>query len=402
MRYRYLAYNMEEGIVKGRLDARAVGEAHTQVASQGYKPLTVVPLRQRNVALTLFPSLYRVKTAELVHFCRNMATMLTSGGNLVRVLDMMQRESRTTLMRRTMEDIRRTLDQGGSFSEALAAHPIVFNPLFISIVEVGEHTGRLGPALEEMADILQQEEEAKQKAVRTLMYPLAIIGLAVVTVVILMLFALPPMLKVFERMGDELPLVTRITLAMFNGIQDHFLEMTLGTLAFVVMVSLLRRITGVRYWMDLARTRLPLLGGLVIAKEMSRFASTVSLLLGSGVALADALKLGLSGCRHLPLKRAFQEAEESLLSGHGLAEALKRHPVIPTLFVELVVIGEESNTLARTMNDAATAYQKHLDQRLNSLLGMLEPVSTLIVGGIVALIAFSMFVPIYASMDSFK
>lgn len=154
--------------------------------------------------------------------------------------------------------------------------------------------------------------------------------------------------------------------------------------------------------MDLARTRLPLLGGLVIAKEMSRFASTVSLLLGSGVALADALKLGLSGCRHLPLKRAFQEAEESLLSGHGLAEALKRHPVIPTLFVELVVIGEESNTLARTMNDAATAYQKHLDQRLNSLLGMLEPVSTLIVGGIVALIAFSMFVPIYASMDSFK
>ncbi len=402
MHYRYVAYNLKEGVVKGRVEARVLAEAQAHVLSQGYKPLEIKASHQRDALATLFPSFYHVSTAELVRFCRNIATMLTTGGDLLRALEMLHRETRSTLMRRTLEDIRRTLDEGGSFSDALARHPTTFNPLFISVVEVGEHTGRLGPALEEMADILQKEDEAKQKAVRTLLYPLAIMGMAVLTMVILMLFALPPMLKVFERMGTKLPLVTRVTLGFFGFVSGNFLILLATGLALVILLAVLKRIPKAHYRLDQLQTRLPVFGGLVIAKEMSRFSRTLAMLLESGVPLANALHLSNSGCKNLPLKHAFNDAEESLLSGHRLAEALKRHTIIPTMFVELVIIGEESNSLRRTMSDAATTYQRQLEQRLNGLLGMLEPASTVFVGGIVALIALSMFVPIYASLNSFK
>ncbi|MBI4312539.1 MAG: type II secretion system F family protein [Chloroflexi bacterium] len=402
MLFRYVAYNLKAGIVRGRLEARAPSEAQAILVGQGLKPLEMRTSRQGGVMARLFPSLYHVGSSEIIRFCRNMATMLTTGGDLVRVLEMLHRETRQTLMRRTVEDIRRTLDEGGSFSEALAAHPTVFSPLFISVVEVGEHTGRLGPALEEMAEILQKETEAKQKAIRTLLYPMAIMALSVLTMVVLMLFAMPPMMKVFERMGAKLPLVTRLTISFFNGVKENALVLALSFVSVGVAITLARRVPVARYWLDVVQTKLPLYGSLLIAKEMAQISRTLAMLLDSGVPLANALQLSRGACKNLPLRRAFEDAEEHLLSGHRLAEALAKHSIVPTMFVELVTIGEESNSLRRTMNDAASTYQKQLEQRLNGLLGMLEPLSTVFVGGIVALIAFSMFVPIYASLNSFK
>ena len=114
------------------------------------------------------------------------------------------------------------------------------------------------------------------------------------------------------------------------------------------------------------------------------------------------MQLGITGCKNLALKRAFEDALEHMINGHRLAEGLERHSVVPPLFLELVWMGEESNSLKRAMSDAADGYQKQLDRRLNNLLGFLEPASTVVVGGIVGLIAFSMFVPIYSGLNAIE
>lgn len=124
------------------------------------------------------------------------------------------------------------------------------------------------------------------------------------------------------------------------------------------------------------------------------------MLLEAGLPLSSAMQQGLSSCKNAVIRKAFADAEESLLSGHGMVDALKRHPILPTMFVQLMAIGEESNSLERTLGDAADTYSKQLEQRLNSILGMLEPASTVFVGGIVGFIAMSMFVPIYSSMQA--
>ena len=152
--------------------------------------------------------MFRVGTGELIRFCRSLATMMKSGGNLMRTLDMLQKDTKHRMMRRMLGEIQRTLDEGGSLSDALNEHPTVFSPVFVSMVEAGEHTGRLGPALDQLADILEKESEAKKKAIATMMYPAAIMGLAIVTMTILLLVALPPMLKVFENLDTDVPLIT--------------------------------------------------------------------------------------------------------------------------------------------------------------------------------------------------
>ncbi len=161
MQYRYLAYNLDEGIIKGWLEARNPAEVHEELMEQGYKPLEVTTGWHPPTAEELLPSLFKVSTGELVRFSRQLATMITSGASLVSTLDMLQSGGNGRGMSRTLASIRKTLDEGGSLSDSLAEHPKVFNRLYVSVVEVGEMTGRLGIALEQLSDILENEQEAK-------------------------------------------------------------------------------------------------------------------------------------------------------------------------------------------------------------------------------------------------
>ncbi len=400
MNFSYIAYAADRGIIKDQIQARNEYEARTEITRQGLRILKLQPAKPFPGLEELFPSLYSVSSGELVRFSRQMATMLGSGSNLLRVLEMLQRETPNKVLRRALTSIYRKLDEGDSLSAALAEHPKVFSRLFISVVEVGEHTGRLTAALEQLADILEKEHEAKQKAIRTLMYPMAIIGLSLLTMGVLMTVALPPLLKVFEQSGADIPLMTRIVVKLVGLIRENYRNIMVGFLVMVALGWTGRRVPAVRYWMDVAQVKAPIAGGIVLAAELSRFARTITMLLEAGVTLAGAMQLALSGCKNQLLHRAFSEAEESLLGGHGLTRALRRYPIIPSMFLELVMLGEESNSLKRTMNEAAIAYQKQLERKLDGLLGMLEPLSTVVVGGIVGFIAFSMFIPIYSGLNA--
>ncbi|MFQ5934314.1 MAG: type II secretion system F family protein [Dehalococcoidia bacterium] len=400
MHFSYVAYSLEGGMVKGRLEADDEAEAQAALRRDGYKPLRITPAWQLPSLEELFPSLFRVGKAELARFTRQLSTLLESGANLLRILEMLQSETRNRILRRTIADILKTLDEGGSLSVALAKHKKLFGPLYVNVVEVGEHTGRLGPALEQLADILQKEHEVRQKAIHTMMYPLAIVGLSMVTLTILVTVALPPLLNVFDQMDAEIPMMTKIAVGASNFVKGNFLKIPLVIVAAIVIFSVLQRIPSIKYRLDLVRLRTPIVGSLTMTGELARFARTIAMLLESGLGLATALQLGRGSCGNLVIRNAIAEAEESLMSGHGVAESLKRHSVFPGMFIQLVTIGEESNSMQRTMGDAANIYQKQHEQRLNTLLGMLEPASTVMVGGIAGFIALSMFLPIYSTLST--
>ncbi|MCH8826149.1 MAG: type II secretion system F family protein [Chloroflexi bacterium] len=400
MQYKYLAYNLDEGIIKGWVEARNAAEVRDELVEHGYKPLDVSTGWHPPTVEDLMPSLFKVGTGELVRFSRQLATMVTSGASLILTLEMLHSDSNSRGMKRTLTAIRKTLDEGGSLSEALAAHPKVFSSLYVSVVQVGEMTGRLGLALEQLSDILEAENEAKQKAIRTMMYPLAIISLSMVTLFVLMTVALPPLLAVFENMGAEIPAMTRFIVSAMAAFKEHFVALIVSAVVFFIGFKILRRIPSFRRAMAMAMARSPILGSFIVSGEISRLSRTLSLLLEAGVTLAEALKLAIGGIKNQILRDVFLEAEESLLTGHGLSDPLKNHSILPTMFVELVTLGEQSNSLQSTMSDVADAYQKQLERQLDSLLGMLEPASTVVVGGIVGFIAFSMFVPIYSGLNA--
>lgn len=400
MHFRFVGYDVKNGIVKGHLESEHESDARAEIEKKGLKIIRLSQGRKSPGLETLFPSLFKVKSAEVVRFSRQLATMLASGGNLLRALEMLADESANRVMRKTLIDIKLTLDEGGSLSDALARHPKIFNGLFTSVVEVGEYTGKLAPALDQLADILEKEQEAKAKAVRTLMYPMAIMGLSMVTLAVLMTVALPPLLKVFEKMDTEIPLMTRVVIAVVGGASKYYAQIGIVLFAVLIIFAIIRSVEKSRYAMDRMMIRAPMIGSFILAGELSRFSRTLSMLLEAGVTLTNAIHLGINGCKNQEIRNAFAETEESLLGGHSLLESLRNYPIIPRMYVELVSLGEETNSLQRTMKDAADAYQKQLEQRLDALLGMLEPVSTVVVGAIVGVIAFSMFVPIYSGLNA--
>lgn len=402
MQYRYVAYTRSEGVVSGTLEAENPEYARSEVARMGYRPIRISHARKLPGLATLRSSLSspKVGTGEVVLFARQLATMLSSGGSILRALEMLHEESQGGGMKRTLEAVRKAVDEGSSLSVAMREHPKVFSVLFVSVVEVGEHTGRIGTALEQLADILEQEHEAKQKAMRMMMYPAAIIGLSFVTLGVLMSVALPPLLKVFDQMGADIPLMTRMGVGAMAWIRTNVSTIFFSIIAFLAIYSILRRSPRSREWVDNVLIRMPLMGPFIVAGELARFSRTNAMLLDSGVTLSTSLALSIQSSKNLAMQRAFRDGEESLLGGHGLVTALKKHSILPSLFVELLTIGEETNSIQRTLEDAADNYQKQLERRLNNLLAVLEPASTAIVGGIVGFIAFSMFVPIYSGLEA--
>ena len=400
MQYNYTAYTLENGLIKGTIEADTEGEARGEVFRQGYKILRISASRSLPGVEEMFPSLFKVKTGALVQFSRQLATLVRGGSSLQRSLEMLERESHNRVLRRVLGNIRKTIDQGGSLSAAFAKYPKVFNSRFTSVVEVGEHTGSLAISLEQLADAMGREHEAVQRFKRTMMMPVFTMGASIAMLVLMMTVMLPPLLEAFSSRGTDVPLVTRIAMAVIGTIDDNVLYFGSAMVIFVVFIAVGRRIPNIQYGMHVFMTRLPILGGLLVTKEMAQFSRTNAMLLEAGVPLARSLPLAISGCKNLPLLRAFHAGEESLMSGHGFATAVGQYSVVPKLWVELVAVGEDNNVMGKTLSDLATSYEKDVENKLDSLLAMLEPLSTFVVGGVVLFIALSMFLPIYSGMET--
>ncbi|MEX2431236.1 MAG: type II secretion system F family protein [Dehalococcoidia bacterium] len=400
MQFTYVAYTTGQGVLKGKVDAPDRDEASAFVTAQGYKVIKLQAVRQKPGLEILFPSLFKAGPKDVVHFARQIASMLASGGSLMRALELAQSEAKSRLMRRVVAAMRDRLAGGGSLTDAMKEHPKVFDRLFVSVVEVGEHTGRVGPSLDQLADMIEHDVETKQKAIKTMMYPMAIMGMSLVTLGVLITFAVPPLMNTFAQMGAEIPLMTRIAVEAVGFVTGNFVTGAIVLVALVVGFSLLKRLPSTRLYVDGFAIKAPLIGPLVVAGDLSRFSRTMAMLLGAGVSVSDTIKMAIEGCNNSRIRGAMVAAEASLYAGHGLTAELRKHKALPSFFVELVMMGEEGNQLPRMMNDAATTYQKEKDARLGAVLAALEPLSTLLVGGIVGFIAFAMFLPIYTGLGA--
>lgn len=402
MQFSYVAYTLEQGLIRGKLDAENELEARQQIASRGFKPLEIKPSRSMPALEDLSPSIFAVKTGQLVRFSRQLATMVQGGSSLQRALEMLRAESGNRVLRRILGNVARSVDQRNSLSSALSQHPSLFNSRYVSVVQVGEHTGRLASSLEQLADALEREHETVQRFKRTMMMPLFTMSASMGMLILMMTVMLPPLLEAFQSRGAEVPLITQIAIVAVDLVAGNLLIIAGSILISGIVYNVLRRVETAHRWLHGAQVKLPIFGSLIVAKELAQVSRTNSMLLEAGVPLAQALPLGIAGCKNLKVRAAFVDGEDSLLAGRGFAEALSRHPVLPRLWVEMVMIGEENNVIDQTLNSLAETYEKEVDNRLSAILALAEPLSTFAVGGVVLFMALSMFLPIYSGLEVVK
>ncbi len=396
MLYNYVAYTLDQGIVTGKVEANDEAEARAELEIQGIKPLEVKAPNQFSIDKVL-SSLDTVKPKELLPMCRQMSTMLASGATLIRTLEMAQGEGTSKPLRKVLEAIHGEVSEGESLTRAMRQHPKVFDDVFVSLVEVGEHTGKLGPALGELADIMASSQEAKAKAVKAMMMPLFLIGSSLLMLGFMAFVAFPPLIATFEDMQVAVPFYTALLINGVSGITDNILPIFLSIVVVVVTYKVLGRVPSTAYWLDQAKARSPILGPILLAGELGRFTRVMATLLNNGVDLPSALRLAMSASKNAAVMAAWTDAEASLIEGHRIGEALARHSILPAVFVELVTIGEESNTLPGVATELADSYQKQFEDKIANVLAILEPVSTFSVGGLVLFMAMSTLKPILSA-----
>ena len=399
MQFSYVAYTLEEGIVKGKFEAEDEAEARAGLETLGYNPLRIKKPSQFDLS-KLVSSFGSVKTKEVTGFARQAATMLSSGSNLLRVLEMTQTEGASKAMVRILQRLHERVSQGESFTIALREHPKVFDEVFVSLVEVGEHTGKLGPALEQLADITSQAAEAKAKAVKAMMMPIFLIGTSLLMPSFMVFVAFPPLIDTFESMNVEVPLMTRVLIGGVNGLKDNIVNVLILVGVLIFAYKMAGRFPVAKYYLDYGKARAPMLGGVILAGELGRFSRVMATLQGAGIDLPSSLRLGMSASKNEAVRRAWADANESLIQGHRIAGALARHSILPAMFVELLSIGEESNTLPMVMEELASSYQKQYEDKIGAILAVLEPVSTFSVGGLVLFMALSTLKPILGATQA--
>lgn len=402
MKVNYVAYTLDEGILKGWIEARDIQEARTQIVEQGMKPLQVKKAFKAPGIETLLPSLFSVKVGELIAFSRQLSTMLASGANLLRALEMLLAESSNRTMRNVLASVYEKVSEGESFTGALRHHPDVFDEVYISLVEVGEYTGRLGPALTQVAEIFAQAHEAKKRAIKALTMPIFLVFMSVAMLGFMTFIALPPLLATFEQMNVEVPGITKLLISFVEGAQANFKQIAGGTVVLFILYKLFQRFPSTKYALDLVKIRMPLFGPLILAAELGRISRIMSTLLGAGVDLPSSLRLGLSSTKNELLRRAWVAGQESMMTGHRMAEALDKHSIVPHMVVELIAIGEESNTLPRTMGEVADAYQQEFEDRIAAILGVVEPASQVSVGVVVLIMMLSIMKPILSASEALQ
>lgn len=232
-----------------------------------------------------------------------------------------------------------------------------------------------------------------------MMMPALTMSASVGMLVLMMTVMLPPLLEAFESRGTEVPLITRIAMALVGGLHDQLIPIAITMVVVAVLFWIIRKIPSGRYRMHVVQTRLPIVGSLIVTRELAQFSRTNAMLLKAGVTLAESVPLAINGCKNLALHLAFSDGQASLLNGRGFAEALSKHPVLPSIWVELVMVGEENNALAASLSNLADTYERDVENRLGSILALMEPMSTFAVGGVVLFMALSMFLPIYSGMQ---
>jgi type IV pilus assembly protein PilC len=416
--YSYIAVDSRGGEFRGMLDVTTQMEAVRRVREMGLFPTKVKPnpasaARKRPVdrargitrKVTL-PSITlsrRVKSSRLVLFTRQLATMLGAGMPLVRGLRILEEQSESSVFKAIIRDISASIENGSTFSEALAGFPRVFNVLYINLVKAGEAAGALEASLCRLADFLEKAQKLRNKLISAMFYPAAVIVVAGGVLALLMTFVVPSFQRVFDGLldGRPLPAFTRLIFGLSSALVHQLpLVMAGFVVALVVGLATIKTRNGAKLF-DQFKLAVPLLGPLVRKAAISRFARTLGTLAGSGVPILQALIIVRDTAGNWVLSQVIGQVHEQVKQGETIAPVLKASGVFPPMVAGMVDVGEQTGALPDMLMKIADTYDDEFDNTAKGLTSLLEPILIVLLAVIVGSIVIAMFLPLLSVITQF-
>lgn len=390
--YRYVAKDRKGAGLKGVVEAVSEEEVVEILHKRG---LVVVSVQQAEKKEKARGQAKKVKQDELVLFARQLATMIDAGIPLVHVLGILSEQTENKDLKNVVLMMHDDIEGGMSFSGALSKHPKTFSELFINMVKAGETSGRLTEVLDSLALYLEKSLALRRKVRSSLIYPAVIVSMSLIITAALLLKVVPTFKGIFEMLGGELPLATRILIAISDIFSSYFLILVaLGVILGIVFKKIISTPAG-RYKFDQSKLRVPILGPLFRKIAIVRFSRTFAILIKSGVSVLDALGIVSKTSGSKVVEEAVLAAAKAVREGEQIWRPLSATGVFPPMVCRMISVGERSGHLHNMLSKIADFYDDQVEAATSALTSMIEPVVIAFMGIVIGGIVISLFMPIF-------
>jgi len=344
----------------------------------------------------------KVKSKVLTTFTRQLATLVDAGLPLLRGLRVLEKQERNATLKGIIGELALSIEGGSTFSEGLAQHPKVFNRLFVNMVKAGELGGVLEVVLARLSEFMEKAQKIKGKVIAAMFYPVAVLVVAVAILGILMVFVIPKFKEVFSGMldGAQLPAFTRLVLGISEVIKSHVFYVIGGGIAIWIASILIGRTKGGRRVFDKIKLKMPVFGPVISKVAISRFTRTLGTLISSGVPILQALTIVRETSGNVIIGSAVLAIHDSVKEGETITAPLEASKVFPPMVVSMVDVGEQTGALPEMLLKIADNYDDEVDNDVEAMTSLLEPIMIVFLAVVVGSIVIAMFMPLIALMNS--
>ena len=396
--FRYQALNSEGKLVKGVLEGDSDRQVRSVLRQKQLRPVEIAvalggtgtrergrfQLRNR-----------RLSAGELALMTRQMSTLVASALPLDECLQAVAEQSRRSAVKSMMLQIRSKVSEGHTLAHALNQFPQAFGEMYRAMVNAGEEAGQLAPVLEQLAHYTETRQHTAQKLQMALIYPIVLIAVAIAVVAALMIFVVPELIGIFAHSKKALPPLTVGLIWLSDFLRDYALVCLIGLVGSIWLFRRALRDPQRRKKWHQFLLRIPGLRGVFVALDSARFASTLSILMASGVPLIHALRIAGSVMTNLVMRQASGAVSVKVQEGSSLSRALSQEVFFPPMMVHMVASGEASGDLEKMLERSATNQERELEMTLGAIMGLFEPAMVVLMGGLVLTIVLAILLPIF-------
>jgi type IV pilus assembly protein PilC len=397
MTYKYTVTAADNKVLNGVIVAESEDEAEQALHQAGYS--NVLALRKARPPLNLsqmLPSVLGPKPRDIIDLSLQLSDLIESGVDILTSLRLLENQAPKAAMRDIIHGLTLELQEGSVLSEALARYPDVFSDTYRQVIMASEQAGNLEVGLRQMAGFKQRRLDEKSKLTKALSYPVMVLLMAVGVLILLVTVVLPPLVGLFESFESELPWTTKAIISMTEFLTTYKFSI-LGVVVALALPAVLvfRRPEG-KLLMDKIMLRLPVIGRIVVERNMAQFCRTASMLLSAGLPLPQMMDIAMNTLGNRVISGALAAVKDRSVQGQGLAGPMAENPLFPRLMVGRLQVGEKAGNLESAMSSLADFYEKQADRRIDAATSMIEPALTIGVGLMIGIMAVSVVTPIYS------
>lgn len=401
MAYKYRAYTSDKRIVQGTIEVTSESLAEGALYRAGYQHILSLQEVPPGLSLErLIPTLFGIKTQEVIDFSNQLATLVESGITILNSLSLLKGQTSRKSMKNIIDGLVEEIQGGNSLSQALGDFPQVFPDTYCQVIKASEQAGNLETGLRQAAGYLEKQAVANQKIKRAMLYPAFVLLMAVGVSILLITIALPPLVDLFESLGADLPWMTNLLINVTSFFLDRSLYVLVGVFALIMLTIGLLKLPSVKIARDNFMLKIPVIGAINIERSVQHFCQTASMLLKAGLRLPQIMEITIQANRNRIIRQALSRVRDRLVQGEGLSQPLSEIELFPPLLVEMVAVGEKTGSMDDTLATLADFYDKKVDHRIDALISMIEPALTVVIGLVVIFIALSMITPLYSILRS--